>query len=121
MAWYNNQIYNSIIPYTTIQPLPTLYCNRLGCQLDDLEFLKRELFIEPVTIKYTEVGKELIVYKTAKTKNLKKAKLKVLWLTDGVEDEMLDNLLKSDLDFVNLAKQSEKFDDKAKLSAFFFQ
>lgn len=74
-----------------------------------------------MNIIYTEINKEWIVYRTAKLKKQRKAKLKALWLVDGVEDEMSDILLMSNLYFINLAKRSDEFDDKINLSAFLFQ
>lgn len=63
--------------------------------------------------------KKWIACKIATLKKWKKAKSRALWLEDEVEKEMPDTLIISKQYLLDLAKQSEEFDDKNKLSDFF--
>ena len=46
LTWYDDIIYNND------KPLPSLSCNRPGCNLEEPKYLKRKPFVETPTIKY---------------------------------------------------------------------
>lgn len=67
LIWYNDQIY-ALDANNTIKPLPTFYYNEYNCQSEKPDFLKTELFIQTLSIKYTKTIKEWIACKIAALK-----------------------------------------------------
>lgn len=112
LAWYDDATYNNN------QPLPSLYCNGPGCNSEEPECLKREPFVETLTIRYSETDREWMACRTAELTKWRKARSDELWREDGVVDTMPESLLMSDQCLARLAKEGESLDEKDKLDDF---
>lgn len=90
LAWYNDATYNNN------KSLPSLCCDGPGYNLKKSKCLKRKLFVETPTIRYSESDKKQIACWIAELTKQQKARLDELWYEDGVVDIMPESLLMSD-------------------------
>lgn len=114
LAWYDDLTYGN---RPSSKPLPTLCCNASGCLSEDPDFLKREPFVKPVTVKYSEAEREWIACRFAALTEWRKEKSEAVWSKDGL-DGMPESLLMSDQCLSSLSKEGEQLDDEAKLQDF---
>lgn len=96
------------------KPLSILYLNGSGCNLKNLKYLERKLFVKLVAIKYLNANKEWIVCRSNTLAKWRKAKSKAVWREDDL-NTMPKSLLMSDQCLFALAKEDEKLVDRAKL------
>lgn len=115
LAWYDDLTYGD---GPSSKPLSTLCCNVSECLSDDLDFLKREPFVKPVTVKYSEAERELIACRFAALTEWRKEKSEAVWSKDGL-DGMPESLLMLYQYLSSLSKDGEQLNDEAKLQVFF--
>lgn len=73
LAWYNDMIYAATEDiYISAKALPTACCNGPAYQNEEPEFMRREPFIETLSVKYTEFDCEWIAFRTIALKKWRK-------------------------------------------------
>lgn len=111
LTWYDDPTYDD---GPSSKPLPTLCCNASGYLSEDPDFLKREQFIKPVTIKYSEVEREWIACRFAALIEWQKEKSEAVWSKNSF-DGMPESLLMSDYCLSSLSKEGKYLNNEAKL------